>query len=272
MALMRKVGAYTIGIGELNLDPVPFHGASLDPFYRLPGLRQSLATARGHAQGWNGVAQQLYIQLYSGATTFTPLLTGRSGEIRQMIQSAEAAGRGLTAAEMATMVEKLRGLQVHLQQERGRIEQLRTASVDTVRLIAGDYAALTTGSERLDQAIADLDAAVVKEALKYIGPGGQGIYKLIIEEGSKIRKKLADLATSVHALADANAASQKAMQELLAAWMTVDAKFKSVIKTLSESERTTDAFLELPLLLEIAAESWQQLLTYFVGRLSNTVV
>ena len=42
-----------------------------------------------------------------------------------------------------------------------------------------------------------------------------------------------------------------------------------MITTLSESAQAKDAFLELPLLLDIAAESWQQLMTYFTGKLSG---
>jgi hypothetical protein len=169
-------------------------------------------------------------------------------------------------------VAKLQALEAQLQRDRDQIAGLRTATVDFCRLIAGDYATLTTGSQRIDEAIPAVDKATMDAALKYIGPGGEGIYRMVIELGAKIRAKLVSLTAAVHSLVDANDASQRALQSVLTAWATVDGKFKSVITTLGEGERASDAFLELPLLLEIAAESWQQLLTYFTGKLSSAVL
>ena len=271
VALMKKVGAYTGALGELNLDPVPVHGAQIDPFYNLPGLRQALATARGHTPAWVSLSQSLFRQLLDGAMMFTPYLTKASGEVSQIIAAAEAAGRVVTPAEMTSIVSKLQALETLLQRDRDKIESLRSATVDFFRLIAGDYAALATGSQRIDEAIPAVEKATMDAALKYIGPGGEGIYKMIVEQGAKIRTKLVNTATAVHALVDANDAAQHALQGVLTAWTTVDGKFKSVIKTLTESKQA-EAFVELPLLLEVAAQSWQQLLTYFTGKLSAAVL
>lgn len=272
IALMKKVGAYTSAMGELNLDAVPVHGTSIDPFYNLPGLRQALAAARAHTPEWGTLSQRLFMQLLEGAMNFTPSLTASAGEIRQILAAAETAGRMLTPAERASIVAKLQALEAQLQRDRDQIAGLRTATVDFCRLIAGDYATLTTGSQRIDEAIPAVDKATMDAALKYIGPGGEGIYRMVIELGAKIRAKLVSLTAAVHSLVDANDASQRALQSVLTAWATVDGKFKSVITTLGEGERASDAFLELPLLLEIAAESWQQLLTYFTGKLSSAVL
>ncbi len=173
---------------------------------------------------------------------------------------------------MTSIVSKLQALEVLLQRDRDKIASLRIATVDFFRLIADDYAALATGSQRIDEAVPAVEKATMDAALRYIGPDGAGIYRMIVEQGAKIRAKLVALATAVHTLVDANDASQKALQGVLTAWTTVDGKFKSVITTLSESARTSDAFIELPLLLEVAAQSWQQLLTYFTGKLSATVL
>ena len=271
IALMKKVGAYTGALDQLNLDPVPVHGTQIDPFYNLPGLRQALAAARDHTPAWVLLSQNLFRQLFDGAAMFAPYLTNASGEISQTIAGAEAAGRTLTPAEMTSIVSKLQALETLLQRDRDKITSLRTSAVDFFRLIAGDYAALATGSQRIDEAIPAVEKATTDAALKYMTPDGVGIYKMILEQGAKIRTKLVNTATAVHALVDANDAAQHALQGMLTAWTTVDGKFKSVIKTLTESQKA-EAFVELPLLLEVAAQSWQQLLTYFTGQLSNAVL
>src|SRR5262249_55986905 len=92
MALMKKVSGYTHRMGELNLDAVPVHGARIDPFYRLPGLRQSLLTAQGHTGAWGRVSNDLFMQLIQGAIMFGPMLTNASGEIGKIISAAESAG------------------------------------------------------------------------------------------------------------------------------------------------------------------------------------
>lgn len=273
LALMRKVTGYTSALDGLDLGAVPVHGSSIDPFYNLPGLRQSLQTARTHTPAWGEIAQRLLLQLIQGASLFTPLLTAASGELAQILARAEAAKRPLSADERASIVAKLRTLQGALQQDRATIAQLRTATVDVIRVIARDYAALTIGSQRIDEAIPAVEKATADAAMQYLTPDGVGIYRMIIEAGGKIRARLVELAASVHRLADANADSQKALQGVLAAWETVDVKFKSVIDTLTEAGQSgDDGFELLPLLLDIAAESWQQLLRYFMQEMASRVV
>jgi hypothetical protein len=107
---------------------------------------------------------------------------------------------------------------------------VRASGVDFFRLIAGDYAALTIGSQRIDEAVPAVEKATMDAALKYIGrPGGEGIYRMIVE--------LVEVAAAIHAIVDAS-----------------------------------DAFFELPLLLEVAADSRQQLLTFFMGKMSSAVL
>ena len=270
IALMKKIGAYTSTLSSLNLSPIAVHGAQIDAFYNLPGLRQALITARDHTPAWAPISLELFQQLMEGAMTFAPYLTSASGAIREILTAAETARRALTQAEKSSIVSKLQALEVLLQRDRDTITRLRTNTVDFCRIVAGDYAALTTGSQRIDEAIPAVEKATMDAALKYMMD--LGIYRMVVEEGAKIRTRLVELASSVHAIADANAASQKSLQSVLTAWATIDGKFKSVITTLTESEQSTDVFLELPLMLEIAAESWQQLQTYFVGKVSNAVL
>ena len=268
--LMKTVARYTGSMEALNLDPVAVHGAQIDPFWNLPGLRQALTTARSHTPQWGLISQNLFRQLFDGATAFTPYLTSSSGAISQILDAAEAAGRELTAAEKTSIVSKLQGLQTYLERDRGKIETLRNSSVDFIRVIAGDYAALTTGAQDIDKAIPALEQSTMNASLQFMKPGMEPIFRMIIEEGARIRAKLVQLQAAIHGLVDANDSSQKAMQSLITAWVTVDGKFKSVIKTLTESATTKDAFIELPILLEVAVKSWQQLLTYFTGKLSET--
>lgn len=268
IALMKKIGAYTSTLSSLNLSPIAVHGAQIDAFYNLPGLRQALITARDHTPAWAPISMELFQQLMEGAMTFAPYLTSASGAIREILTAAETARRALTQAEKTSIVSKLQALEVQLQHDRDTITRLRTNTVDFCRIVAGDYAALTTGSQRIDEAIPAVEKATMDAALKYMMD--LGIYRMVVEQGGKIRARLVELASSVHAVADANAASQKSLQSVLTAWATIDGKFKSVITTLTESEQSTDVFLELPLMLEIAAESWQQLQTYFVGKVKNT--
>ena len=112
------------------------------------------------------------------------------------------------------------------------------------------------------------ESATMDAALKYLDPLSQGIYKMIVEEGARIRAKLVETAHAVHGLVDANDASQKALQSIGTAWATVDGKFKSVVTALSEGEQATDAFVELPIALEVAAASWDQLEKYLMAELS----
>ncbi|MDQ3280261.1 MAG: hypothetical protein M3Q69_02485 [Acidobacteriota bacterium] len=273
MRLMRTVGAYTSNLGALDLGGVDVHGAHIDPFYKLPGLREALAAARQHTPAWNPIAQDLFTQLLHGAYDFSPVLTYAASEIRKTIAAAEGAKRPLTAQEMTSIVSRLQSLQQQLRSHREKLTQLRTPAVDFIRLIAADYATLETGAQRIDEAVPAVEKATMDAAMKYaLRPEGQGIYKMIVEEGARIREKLMQTTAAVHALADANSAAQKALQSILSAWATIEQKFSSVIATLSESERTTDAFVELPVLLDIAAESWQQLMTYFSGKLATTLI
>jgi hypothetical protein len=268
LALMRKIGAYTSALESLNLDPVAVHGGRLDAFQNLPGLRQALLTARGHTPPWNLISQQLFMQLMESAMYFKPSLKAASAEIEQIVNTALEGGRALTKSEMTSIIAKVQGLETILQRDCDNIAMLRTSTVDFARVVAGDYAALSTGAQRVDEAIPAIEKATMDAALKYLDPLSQGIYKMIVEEGAKIRAKLVETAKAVHGLVDANDASQRALQSVGTAWATVDGKFKSVITALSEGEQATDAFVELPIALEVAATSWEQLEKYLMGQLS----
>jgi len=268
LALMRKIGGYTSALGSLNLDPVPVHGTRLDAFQNLPGLRQALLTARDHTPPWNVISQQLFMQLIQSGVYFKPLLKAASADIEQIVNAALGAGRALTKSEMASIIAKVQALETVLQSDRNTLATLRTSTVDFARVVAGDYAALTIGGQRIDEAIPAIEKATMDAALKYLDPLSQGIYKMIVEEGARIRAKLVETAHAVHGLVDANDASQRALQSIGTAWATVDGKFKSVVTALSEGEQATDAFVELPIALEVAAASWDQLEKYLMAELS----
>jgi hypothetical protein len=268
LALMRKIGAYTSALDSLNLDPVAVHGGRLDAFQNLPGLRQALLTARGHTPPWALISQQLFGQLLESGVYFKPLLKAASAEIERIVNTALEGGRALTKSEMTSIITKVQGLETVLQRHRDNIATLRTSTVDFARVVAGDYAALSTGAQRIDEAIPAIEKATMDAALKYLDPLSQGIYKMVVEQGAKIRAKLVETANGVHGLVDANDASQRALQSVGTAWATVDGKFKSVITALSEGEQATDAFVELPIALEVAAASWEQLEKYLMGQLS----
>jgi hypothetical protein len=266
LALMRKIGAYTSALDSLNLDPVAVHGGRLDAFQNLPGLRQALLTARGHTPPWVLISQQLFGQLLESGVYFKPLLKAASAEIERIVNTALEGGRALTKSEMTSIITKVQGLETVLQRHRDNIAMLRTSTVDFARVVAGDYAALSTGAQRIDEAIPAIEKATMDAALKYLDPLSQGIYKMVVEQGAKIRAKLVETANGVHGLVDANDASQRALQSVGTAWATVDGKFKSVITALSEGEQATDAFVELPIALEVAAASWEQLEKYLMGQ------
>jgi len=268
LALLRKITGYTSALGALNLEPVSVHGARLDAFSNLPGLRQALLTARDHTPPWTSLSQQLLMQLIQGALYFKPSLQSASTEIEKIVNAALEAGRALTQAEMASIIAKVQALETTLQGHRDKLATLRTSTVDFARVVAGDYAALTTGAQRIDAAIPAIENATRDAALKYIDPLSQGIYKMIVEEGAKIRNKLVETAKAVHGLVDANDASQRALQSIGTAWATVDGKFKSVITALNEGEKASDAFIELPIALEVAAASWEQLEKYLMTEMS----
>ena len=260
--LLRKVSGYVSGIQELSLEPVPVFGAAIDTFHDLPGLRQALATARGHAPAWQTVGTDLYLGVLMGAADFKPMLSAGSVEIKAIVDGAAAAKRPLSAAERASIVAILRALEEELRSRRSTLESLKPRTVDFIRLIAGDYATLANGSERIDEAIGAAERATTNAALKYMSPESQGLMRMVIEAGGKIRNSLVALSASVHRLATANDDAQRALQGILTAWTTVEGKFKSVITTLSEAEQSVGVFEDLPLLLEIAAESWNELLEY----------
>jgi len=263
--LLRTVTGYVTGIQELSLEPVPVFGTTIDTFYELPGLKQSLAVARGHASQWGNVGTELYLGVLFGAAEFTPALTARSEEIKAIVDGAAAAKRPLTAAERTSIVAILRALEGQLQSRRNTLEQLKPRTVDFIRLITGDYAALATGSQRIDDAIPAVERATTKAALNYMTPESQGLMPMVIEAGAKIRNSLVATAAAVHRLATANDDAQRALQGVLTAWTTVEGKFRSVITTLSEAEQAVGVFEDLPLLLEIAADSWNDLLEYMKG-------
>lgn len=268
LALLRKITSYTSALGSLNLDAVAIHGTQLDPFQNLPGLRQALLTARRHTPAWASISQQLLMQLIQSAVYFKPALKAASAEIEQIVDGALNAGRALTNAEMTSITAKVQGLETTLQRDRDTIATLRTSTVDFARVVAGDYAALSTGAQRIDEAIPAIEKATAEAAMKYLDPLSRGIYKMVVEEGAKIRTKLVETATAVHGLVDANDASQRALQSVATAWATVDGKFKSVIVALSEGEQTTDALVELPIALEVAAASWEQLEKYLMAQMT----
>lgn len=269
LALMRKIGAYTSALESLSLDPVSVHGAQLDAFHNLPGLRQALLTARGHTPPWMSISNQLFMQLMQSAVYFKPSLQAASAEIERIVNAALEAGRALTPSETAAILTRLQALETMLQSDRDKSAALRTSTVDFTRVVAGDYAALSTGAQRIDEAIPAIEQATVNAATKYLDPLSQGIYKMIVEEGAKIRAKLVATASAVHGLAGANDASQRALQSVGTAWATIDGKFKSVLTALREGESTTDVFIELPIALEVAANSWEQLEKYLMAELSG---
>lgn len=260
--LLRKVNAYVSGIQELSLEPVPVFGTTIDAFHQLPGLKQALATARGHAPAWQGVGTDLYLGVLMGVAEFTPQLSARSAEIKGIVAGAAAAKRPLNAAERASIVSILRTLEAALQSRRSTLERLKPRTVDFVRLITGDYATLTTGAERIDEAIPAVERATNEAALKFLSPESQGLMRMVLEAGAKIRNTLVGLSASVHRLATANDDAQRALQGVLTMWTTVEGKFKSVITTLAEAEQAVGVFDDLPLLLEIAADSWNEFLEY----------
>lgn len=268
LALMRKITAYTSALGSLNLDPVSVHGTRLDAFQNLPGLRQALLKARDHTPPWSSISQRLLMQLIESAIHFKPMLKAASAGIERIVNAALEAGRALTKSEMASITAKVQALETILQGDRDKFAALRASTVDFARVVAGDYAALTTGAQRIDEAIPAIEKATMDAALKYLDPLSQGIYKMIVEAGAGIRAKLVETANGVHGLVDANDASQRALQSIGTAWATVDGKFKSVITALSESEHVTDAFVELPIALEVAATSWDQLEKYLMAEMS----
>jgi hypothetical protein len=261
-ALMRKVSAYVSGIQEMPLEPVPVFGTTIDAFHQLPGLKQALATARSHAPAWQGVGMDLYVSVLMGASEFGPQLSARSAEIKGIVDGAAAAKRPLSAAERASIVAILRTLEASLQSRRGTLEKLKPRVVDFIRLITGDYATLTSGGERIDEAIPAVERATTEAALKFMSPESQGLMRMVLEAGAKIRNTLVALSASVHRLATANDDAQRALQSVLTMWTTVEGKFKSVITTLSEAEQAVGVFEDLPLLLEIAADSWREFLEY----------
>jgi hypothetical protein len=260
--LLRKVSAYVSALDELSLDPVPVFGTAIDAFHDLPGLKQALAAARSHAPAWRDVGTELYLGVLFGAVEFTPVLSARSAEIRGIIEGAAAAKRALNATERASIVAMLRTLEDQLQSRRDTLEKLKPRTVDFIRLISRDYAVLATGSERIDEAIPAVERATTNAALKYMSPESQGLMRMVIEAGAKIRNKLIALSASVHGLATANDDAQRALQGVLTMWTAVEGKFKSVITVLSDAEHAVGVFEDLPLLLEIAADSWRELLDY----------
>ena len=145
-----------------------------------------------------------------GAADFTPQLSARSAEIRGIVEGAAAAKRALNAAERASIVAMLRTLEALLTSRRDTLEKLKPRTVDFIRLISRDYAALATGSERIDEAIPAVERATTNAALKYMTPESQGLMRMVIEAGAKIRNKLLALSVSVHRLATANDDAQRA--------------------------------------------------------------
>lgn len=258
--LMRTVTSYVTGLEKLDLTPGHVFGSTFDPFERLPGLRQALQTARDHSGAWSGVGQKLLMSLFMSAHEMSSQLAGAAKQAGETVDAAKRAGRPLTKAEIDSIVATLRRLQGTLQSQRNRIEESRRESVDFVRLISGDYARLTTSAERLEKAIAWIDEWIVRVATSYISQ--PPLMNMVTEYGAAWRKKVVAANDAVHGLAGANDKAQSAVPGIIAAWVTVDGKFKAVIEALEDAAQAAKTADDIPDMLEIASDSWQDFLNY----------
>jgi hypothetical protein len=258
--LMRTVTGYGSGLEKLDLSPGQAFGSTFDPFEKLPGLRQSLVTARANGGAWSGVGNTLWMSLLMSAYEMSAGLTDAAAGTRGTVDAAKAAGRALTQAEVDSITGTLRRLQRTLETARNKIDASGRETVDFVRLISGDYEKLTTSAERLEGALTWIDEWLVRTGTKYIMD--QGMLKMVTEYAAAWRKKVVAANDAVHGLAGANDKAQYALPAIATAWMTVDGKFKNVISMLEKASQAAKTAGDVPLMLEVAARSWQDFLKY----------
>jgi hypothetical protein len=260
--LLVTISSYISALASVDVSPVSVHGSAIDPFYKLPGLRATILTAREHSAAWAPIGQTIGMNLLIGMTTFGIDLQGATREIKGIVEGAAAAKRPITAAERTRIVDLLRSLEGKLANYSSELSLQKPRVVDFVRLIATDSAPLQSGRDDLGAAITFVEQATAAEALKYLRPESQGIYQMIVELGAKIRRRLVDLKDKAGPLAQANQDSQRSIQGMLTIWETIKEKFSSVISVLADTRTSIDTFSDLPLMLELATESWKDLSDY----------
>jgi hypothetical protein len=264
--LMRIVTSYTSGLNALDLSPAKAFGSTFDPFEKLPGLRQALVTARANGESWGGAANQYWMSLLMSAHEMTALLASAASRTGQVVDAAKGAKRPLTQAEIDSITSELQRLQSVLEGHRNKMEASRRETVDCVRLINGDYDKLTNSSERLDGAVTWIDEWIVREGTKYIMDAG--MLKMISEYAAAWRAKIVAARDAVAPLAGANDRAQSALSGIATAWVTVDGKFKAVIRNLQQATEAARTAGDIPVMLDIAAKSWQGFLNYMVKTFS----
>jgi|GEM_PF-3102641 len=260
--LMKNVSNYQSVLEALRLEPVPIFQTTIDAFSSLPDLKKAILTARVHVRDWQRVGMDLYLTVFMGVAGFFQALTAKAAEITAIVDAADTAKRKLTDAEKASIVASLGTLAGLLKSDKAKIESVKPKLTDFIRLITSDYPGLTQGGQKIDDAIAANDKATQDAALKYLMD--QGIMKMILELGATLSRELRAVSPAVHQLESANETAQVSVRDLIAVWTTVSTKYGSVISDLTTAQTTTH-FEDLPLLLEIAVASYQELLTYMQG-------
>jgi len=187
-------------------------------------------------------------------------LTGTASETRQIVDGATAAKRPLTQSEIDSITRALQRMQGLLQRHRDKIDVARREAADFVRLVSADYGKLTTSAERLDGAIGWIDNWVVTVLPSYIRD--IHMMNMAAEYAAAWRRKLVTANDAVHVLATANDKAQSALPAIVAAWATVDGKFKAVITTLGNAAKAAATAGNVPLMLDVASRSWQDFLRY----------
>lgn len=259
-SLARTVSQYVSALDEIDLSSVPVQGAKLDLFYKVPTLRPVLVAARDHARKWNGIGTELVLHTLLDVHVFGANLTTATNDITATVKTATTAKRALTATERTSILSALQGLRGALEKSATEMTGRRQPAVDFVRQLVDDTQPLQHGSEDLGRAIAAIQETTTNEALKYMQ--WIGIYKLIIDWGSKVLARLRALQATLQPLSGASARSQHAIQQMLTIWETVKEKFATVIDVLATTEASVDDFSLLPDLLEVAAASWSDVTDY----------
>lgn len=263
--LMRSVSDYVTAAESLDVRPVDVYQTEVDLFYNLPELRQTLVRARNHAGGWTHIGMRLNNNLVMQIFLFGHTLRGIANEIANVVKTAGEAKRDLSADERNRIVALLKRLQASLADSAADIEAQQPELRTFLATITQDSAPLQQGATDLSRAIPIVQSNTSEVALKYLlDPLSAGIYRAIIELGGKILQRLQALQTTLNPLARSHDHVLRAVQGVLAIWATIKEKYAAVIDVLALADAGPDAFRMLPDLMEIAAESWQQLSDYVI--------
>jgi len=264
--LMRSVNGYVSAVESLDANPVDVFQTKVDLFYNLPELREVLVNARGHVAGWTDIGMRLSGNIVMQIFLFGHTLTSVAREIKGIVKTASDAGRALAPAERTRIVDLLRHLQSSLARSAADIDGQKPGIEAFLALITTDSTPLQQGAADLGKAIPKVQSNTADLASKYVlDPLSAGIYKAIVELGGKILQRLQALRNTLEPLARSHDNVLHSLQGILTLWTTIKEKYSAVIDVLVLTETSLETLSILPDLMDIAAESWQQLSDYVIA-------